>query len=101
MEDLFVQESSISTGKTPKESSVSSRPKAKEEMDTVRPEEKIVYSHEEAVWASIAYFRGDALAARVWANKYALKDSFGNLFEKTPDDMHRRLAREIRRIELK
>ena len=50
---------------------------------------------------SIQYFKGDELAARVWANKYALKDSFGNLYEKTPDDMHRRLAREIHRIELK
>ncbi|MDP4223734.1 MAG: adenosylcobalamin-dependent ribonucleoside-diphosphate reductase [Bacteroidota bacterium] len=59
------------------------------------------YSHDEAVEASIAYFNGDELAARVWANKYALKDSFGNLYEKTPDDMHRRLAREIRRVELK
>ncbi|HOW09500.1 MAG TPA: adenosylcobalamin-dependent ribonucleoside-diphosphate reductase [Bacteroidales bacterium] len=63
--------------------------------------EKITYSHDEAVEASIRYFNGDELAARVWANKYALKDSFGNLYEKTPDDMHRRLAREIRRVELK
>jgi ribonucleoside-diphosphate reductase alpha chain len=62
---------------------------------------KPVYSHDEAVQASIQYFRGDELAARVWANKYALKDSFGNLFEKTPDDMHRRLAREIHRVERK
>ncbi|MBA4323390.1 MAG: ribonucleoside-diphosphate reductase, adenosylcobalamin-dependent, partial [Odoribacter sp.] len=62
---------------------------------------KVVYSHEEAVDASCLYFNGDELAARVWANKYALKDSFGNLFEKTPDDMHRRIAREIHRIELK
>ncbi|MGE5418609.1 MAG: ribonucleoside-diphosphate reductase, adenosylcobalamin-dependent, partial [Chloroflexota bacterium] len=63
--------------------------------------DKKTYSHEEAVNASIDYFKGDELAARVWANKYALKDSFGNLFEKTPDDMHRRLAREIRRVEMK
>ncbi|TAL61750.1 MAG: adenosylcobalamin-dependent ribonucleoside-diphosphate reductase [Bacteroidetes bacterium] len=63
--------------------------------------EKPVYSHEEAVEESIQYFNGDELAARVWANKYALKDSFGNLYEKTPDDMHRRLAREIHRVELK
>ena len=47
------------------------------------------------------YFDGDELAARVWANKYALKDSFGNYYELTPDDMHRRLAREIARIEQK
>lgn len=60
-----------------------------------------IYSHEEAVNASREYFRGDDLAARVWANKYALKDSYGNLYEKTPDDMHRRLASEIYRIERK
>jgi ribonucleoside-diphosphate reductase alpha chain len=59
------------------------------------------YTHDEAVEASIRDFNGDELAARVWANKYALKDSFGNLYEKTPDDMHRRLAREIHRIEKK
>src|SRR4030042_5614404 len=68
-----------------------------EKQDTL----KVVYSHDDAVEASVRYFRGDELAARVWANKYALKDSFGNLYEKTPDDMHRRLAREIHRIELK
>ncbi|MBI5010416.1 MAG: adenosylcobalamin-dependent ribonucleoside-diphosphate reductase [Bacteroidia bacterium] len=71
-------------------------------MEKKREEkEKITYSHDEAVEASIKYFKGDELAARVWANKYALKDSFGNLYEKTPDDMHRRLAREIHRIEKK
>ncbi len=62
---------------------------------------RIVYTHDQAVEESIQYFKGDELAARVWANKYALKDSFGNLYEKTPDDMHRRLAREIHRIEKK
>jgi ribonucleoside-diphosphate reductase alpha chain len=62
---------------------------------------KAVYSHDEAVDASCLYFNGDELAARVWANKYALKDSFGNLYEKTPDDMHRRIAKELHRIELK
>ncbi len=60
---------------------------------------KRIYSQEEAVSASLAYFKGDDLAARVWVNKYALKDSFGNIFELTPDDMHRRLAKEIARIE--
>ncbi|MDT8400782.1 MAG: adenosylcobalamin-dependent ribonucleoside-diphosphate reductase [Bacteroidales bacterium] len=59
------------------------------------------YSHEEVIKASIEYFKGDDLAARVWANKYALKDSYGRLYEKTPDDMHRRLAKEIYRIEQK
>jgi ribonucleoside-diphosphate reductase alpha chain len=71
------------------------------EKSRTRGDDKVVYSHEEAVEASIQYFKGDELAARVWANKYALKDSFGNLYEKTPDDMHRRLAREIHRIEMK
>lgn len=57
------------------------------------------YTHEEAIEASRAYFNGDDLAANVWVNKYALKDSFGNLYEKTPDQMHRRIARELARIE--
>ena len=59
------------------------------------------FSYEEAYQATLKYFDGDELAARVRANKYALKDSFGNYFELTPDDMHRRLAREIARIEQK
>ncbi len=57
------------------------------------------YSNEEAFEASLKYFQGDELAARVWVNKYALKDSYGNLFERTPDDLHHRLASEIARIE--
>jgi ribonucleoside-diphosphate reductase alpha chain len=60
---------------------------------------KRTYSQDEAYKASLDYFKGDDLAARVWVNKYALKDSFGNLYELTPDDMHRRLASEIARIE--
>lgn len=60
---------------------------------------KRTYSQEEIKEASFEFFKGDDLAARVWANKYALKDSFGNVYELTPDDMHRRLAREIARIE--
>ncbi|MBE6310253.1 MAG: adenosylcobalamin-dependent ribonucleoside-diphosphate reductase [Bacteroidales bacterium] len=59
------------------------------------------YTYEQAYEASLKYFEGDELAARVWASKYALKDSFGNHFELTPDDMHRRIAREIARIEKK
>ncbi|MFA7042832.1 MAG: adenosylcobalamin-dependent ribonucleoside-diphosphate reductase [Bacteroidales bacterium] len=59
------------------------------------------YTHDEAFQASLDYFQGDELAARVWVNKYALKDSYGNLFEKTPDDMHHRLAKEIARVEKK
>lgn len=59
------------------------------------------YTFEQAYEASLKYFNGDELAARVWANKYALKDSFGNLYELTPDDMHHRIASEIVRIENK
>ena len=59
------------------------------------------FSNEEAFEASLKYFKGDELAARVWVNKYALKDSYGNLFELTPDDLHHRLASEISRIEKK
>ncbi|MCK9270514.1 MAG: adenosylcobalamin-dependent ribonucleoside-diphosphate reductase [Bacteroidales bacterium] len=51
--------------------------------------------------ASVDYFGGDELAATVWLSKYALKDSDGNIYERTPDDMHRRIARELARIELK
>ena len=59
------------------------------------------YSFEEAFETSLKYFAGDELAARVWVNKYALKDSFGNIFEKSPVDMHWRIANEIARIEQK
>ena len=58
-----------------------------------------VFSQDEAFKAAVVYFKGDDLAARVWVNKYALKDSEGNIYEKNPDDMHRRLAKEISRIE--
>jgi len=59
------------------------------------------YTQEEAVAASLKYFKGDSLAATVWVNKYALKDSDGTIYERTPDDMHRRIAGEIARIESK
>ena len=59
------------------------------------------YSYEEAFQATLAYFDGDELAARVWVNKYAMKDSFGNIYEKSPADMHHRLAAEMARIEHK
>ena len=57
------------------------------------------YTSDEAYQASVQYFKGDELAARVWVNKYALKDSYGAIYEATPDDMHRRIAKEIARIE--
>ncbi len=59
------------------------------------------YTFDEAYEASIKYFKGDELAAKVWVNKYAVKDSFGRIFEKTPNDMHRRIANEVARIESK
>ncbi|MDE6282786.1 MAG: adenosylcobalamin-dependent ribonucleoside-diphosphate reductase, partial [Muribaculaceae bacterium] len=63
--------------------------------------EKQTYIYDEAYDATLKYFNGDELAARVWVSKYALKDSFGNIYEKTPDDMHRRIASELARIEAK
>lgn len=59
------------------------------------------YDYDEAFKSSLEYFTGDELAARVWVNKYALKDSFGNIFEKNPSDMHWRIANEVARIEQK
>ena len=60
-----------------------------------------IYSYDEAFRASLDYFAGDELAARVWVNKYAMKDSFGNIFERSPADMHHRIASELARIERK
>ena len=73
------------------------------EIKQVTPQKKddvpTTYTPDQAFLASVKYFKGDDLAARVWVNKYALKDSYGNIFELTPDDLHRRLAKEIARIE--
>lgn len=63
--------------------------------------EKNFYTYQEAFDASVEYFNGDELAARVWVSKYSLKDSDGKIYEKTPADMHRRIASEIVRIENK
>ncbi len=77
----------------------------KEETDASPVESPIIepprtkYTYNEAVEKTTEYFRGDSLAAGVWVNKYALKDSDGNIYELTPDDMHRRIAHEIGRIE--
>jgi len=70
-----------------------------EKVEVIKSKEKKIYSSDEAFQASLKYFKGDDLAARVWVNKYALKDSQGNIYELTPDDMHHRLAKEIARIE--
>ncbi len=63
--------------------------------------ERKTYTYDEAYDASLEYFDGDELAARVWVSKYALKDSYGNIYEKSPSDMHHRIAAEISRIEAK
>ncbi|MHA4737561.1 adenosylcobalamin-dependent ribonucleoside-diphosphate reductase [Dyadobacter sp. MSC1_007] len=69
-------------------------------METIKSSQsERTYTTDEAFQASLEYFKGDDLAARVWVNKYALKDSFGAIYEATPDDMHRRIASEIARIE--
>ncbi len=69
----------------------------------ITPEEKGAtrYTYEEAFRSTLEYFKGDELAAAVWVNKYALKDSFGKIYERDPDQMHWRIAREIARIEQK
>ena len=72
-----------------------------EEGTEMKSREKKTYSTAEALERSTEYFKGDSLAANVWVNKYALKNSQGQLFELTPDDMHRRIAWEIARIEKK
>lgn len=64
-------------------------------------ENEKTYTYEEAFAESLKYFEGDELAARVWVNKYAMKDSNGQLYEQSPTDMHRRIAREMARIERK
>ena len=63
--------------------------------------EQKTYSYDEAFGTSLEYFKGDELAARVWVNKYSMKDSYGHIYEKSPEDMHWRIAREIARIENK
>ncbi len=72
-----------------------------EPMTLKNAKNKKGYTIDDAFQKSLIYFKGDELAARVWVNKYALKDSHGNIFELSPDDMHRRLAKEIHRIEKK
>ncbi len=69
-------------------------------MNELKEKQK-TYLFEDAVAATVKYFDGDEMAAKVWVSKYALKDSFGKIFELSPDDMHRRLAKEIARIEKK
>lgn len=70
-------------------------------MDTAVINQRKIYTYEEAIEASTAYFKGDTLAATVFVNKYALKDSEGNIYESSPEEMHQRIASEIARIEQK
>ena len=81
--------------------SVNSEKEKTEHVKVENSTAKKTYSYDEALKNSIGYFKGDELAATVWINKYALKDSYGNLYENTPDDMHRRLAKELAVIENK
>lgn len=74
---------------------------AESSVQKSRENQETPYSFDEVLETSTEYFGGDSLAASVWANKYALKDSMGNIYEKSPDQMHRRIAREIARIEQK
>lgn len=81
---------------------MSENPIAKKPAEKIKEEKPLKeFSHEEVIEAATEYFKGDMLAANVWTNKYALKDSNGHLYELTPDDMHRRIAREVARIEKK
>ena len=75
--------------------------KKKEESEVKTSDHPKKYTHHEAIEKSTVYFHGDSLAANVWVNKYALKNSDSQLLELTPDDMHRRIARELARIEKK
>jgi len=95
--------STISSPETTQETSTD-KPVDQEKMDERKrllnqEANSKTYTREEALEASMAYFKGDDLAANVWINKYALKDSAGNLYEKSPQQMHVRLAEELARIE--
>ena len=70
-------------------------------MDQIIAQQSVAYTQDEAYAAALQYFNGDDLAARVWVNKYALKDSSGVLYERDPNDMHKRISSEIARVEQK
>ena len=74
---------------------------SREENKVEEKRQERTFTFEEAFKKSLEYFNGDELAAKVWVNKYALKDSYGNIYEQSPDDMHWRIARELARIERK
>ena len=114
--DLFVnidKEKDVQTERNIYEKVLEERtkPEAKKSIiEKVQPEDAVIKEkktvpkaipYEEALEKAAEYFNGDTLAANVWSNKYALKDSEGNIYEATPDEMHRRLARDVARIEKK
>ena len=75
---------------------------SKDDVKTIANDKSVTtYTYEEAYKSTLEYFKGDELAASVWINKYALKDSFGKIYERDPEQMHWRIAREIARIEQK
>ncbi len=98
MDDLFTSQTEINKIQASRTEEKKEAP-PREDVRSEKKAEPRIYSFEEAMEASKAYFKGDELAAKVWVTKYALKDSKGRLYERTPDDMHRRLARELARIE--
>ena len=73
----------------------------KKDRVTYSRKDRVTYSREEVLEAAIEYFNGDTLAGEVWTKKYALRDEDDNIYELTPDDMHRRIASEFARIEAK
>ncbi len=113
---LFTNETSLAEeriAETPYDKVVSGRikPSSRDQLETEKTQEMSsmkkknngleAFDHDAILEQSTAYFKGDSLAANVWMNKYALKDSNNNIYELTPDDMHRRIAREFARIEKK
>ncbi len=106
MGDSFVHSATVASTEKEQTRKEERKPRKEEAVmeKKIKPADenaKKVFTYEEAIKATRLYFGGDDLAAKVWASKYALKDSYGKLYELTPDDMHRRLASEIHRIEKK
>lgn len=98
-EERTSSEMNLETTKVAPESMIKTTSKPKIEKELKKPTQQ--YTHKEVLSASTEYFGGDELAANVWMNKYALKDSDGHIYELTPDDMHKRIASEVVRIENK
>ncbi len=91
----------MTTTNAPLEKATIVQEEQKPEMIIDTPEAKDAKEYKAVLEGTTQYFKGDELAASVWVNKYALKDSDGNIFEATPDEMHHRIASEIARIEQK